>query len=77
MDIRGLNSLIQKFEELSMANKSADTYLMGGRIVHKNDISEALIYLKNYRDTLNARNRELDDNPNWRAGNPEEYGLRG
>lgn len=77
MNIRGLNNLIQKFKELSMANKSADTYLMGGRIVHKNDISEALTYLKDYRDMLNSRKRELDDNPNWRAGHPEEYGLCG
>lgn len=77
MNTRGLNNLIQKFEALSMANKWADTYLMGGRIVHKNDISEALTYLKDYRDTLNSRKQELDDNPNWRAGHPEEYGVRG
>lgn len=77
MNIRGLDNLIQMFEELSMVNKTADTYLMGGRIVHKNDISEALTYLKDYRDMLNARKQELDDNPNWRAGHPEQYGVRG
>ena len=77
MNTRGLDNLIQMFEELSIPNKTGDTYLMGGRIVHKNDISEALTYLKDYRDMLNSRKQELDDNPNWRAGHPEEYGVRG
>ena len=73
-----LIGLIRKLEKIvNPPNESIDQILLGGRLVHRDDLKEAIGYLKELRDLKKLNQEEHDDNPNWRAAHPELYGVKG
>ena len=73
-----LIGLIRKLEKIANPpNESIDQIFLGGRLVHRDDLNEAIEYLKELRDLKKRNQEELDDNPNWRAAHPEWYGVKG
>ena len=76
-DIDAVNSIIAKLSEtLDYYYNTQSSYLNGLVIIAVDDLYEAIKQLKNYKEHLKADIREYDDNPNWRAANPDIYGVK-
>lgn len=73
-----LENLISRLEwTVNIPNEIMDQMCLGGRVVHKDDLKEAIGYLKELRDLKKRNQEELNDDPNWRAAHPERYGMKG
>lgn len=76
-DIDAVNSIIAKLSEtLSNYYNTQSLYLNSLVIITIDDLYEAIKQLENYKEHLKADIREYDDNPNWRAANPDIYGIK-
>lgn len=75
--MKELENLISRLEwTANTPNEIMDQMCLGGRVVHKDDLKEAIGYLKELRDLKKRNQEELDDNPDWRAAHPEQYGVK-
>lgn len=76
-DIDAVNSIIAKLSKtLSDYYAQPLLYLNNLAIITIDDLYEAIKQLENYKEYLKADIREYDDNPNWRAANPDIYGVK-
>ena len=48
----------------------------GLAIISTEELEKSIKHLERYKSMLQMEEKELDDNPNWRAGHPEKYGVR-
>lgn len=48
----------------------------GLAIISTEKLEKSIKHLERYKSMLREEEKELDDNPNWRAGHPEKYGVR-
>ncbi len=75
-DIDAVNSIIVKLSKTLSDCHIQSSYLNGLVIIPIDDLYEAIKQLENYKEHLKADIREYDDNPNWRAANPDIYGVK-
>lgn len=71
-----LEAIIVKLSKTLSDYHTQSSYLNGLVIITIDDLYETIKQLENYKEHLKADIREYDDNPNWRAANPDIYGIK-
>lgn len=75
-NMRDLSDLIEELEKEDNGYRYKKKFHNGLVVIMYPDLVDAIHYLKQYKYSIEGYEKELDDNPNWRAGHPEKYGVR-
>ena len=74
--VDGLDAIVAKLSKTLSDYYTQSSYLNGLVIITIDDLRETIKQLENYKEHLKADILEYDDNPNWRAANPDIYGVK-